>query len=56
MKRRNRKSPYPGVLARLEQESIIKYAAPDRLKGFWRSPRKRRVFVPLGTKTGFLRC
>lgn len=49
--KRNRKCPDPGVLKRLEETSVYKRASYDKLRGYYKSPSKRGVFVPLGKGT-----
>lgn len=40
----------PGSNARLMQQRVYKRRQPDKLAGFWKSPNKRNVFVPLGSR------
>jgi hypothetical protein len=55
MGKRNRKNPTPGSMDELAERVIFKGKSRDKLQGFYRTPGKRRVFVPLGTRTRFFR-
>lgn len=47
MKRKNRKTPYTGLLARLTAQSVYKRHAHNKLRGFWRGLKQRGVMRPL---------